>query len=141
MFFSYMLVFVSIIIVYAFSVQKVVAEEMATGNYIIAAALFFVMAVTINSEKKLAKGLHSLFEDVQKLCGELSDMIDWTTMRKRQVYKPLEPELQESIDGFYNYCISRRCPFYGGKAIYYSMLIVLLLDTLGMFAFIAIALF
>lgn len=136
-----MLVFVSMLIVYAFCVHKTIVETMPAGKYIIAATLIFVMALTISFEKKLSKGLRSLFEDVQKLCGELSDMIDWTTMRKRQVYKPLEPELQESIDGFYNYCISRRCPFYGGKAIYYSMLVVLLLDTLGMFVFLAVAAF
>ena len=62
-------------------------------------------------------------------------MIDWTTMRKRQVYKSLEPELQKPIDEFYTYCISRVCPFYGGRGLRNVMFIVFMFEAFGIFAY------
>ena len=57
----------------------------------------------------------NIFKDVVKRCGELSDMVDWTTMRKRQVYSEVDEKIQKPIDEFYEYSMSPQCPFYGGK--------------------------
>ena len=62
--------------------------------------------------------LKMFYGDVKKQCGELSDMVDWETMRKRQVYKTLDPLIQRPIDLFYEFSRSKQCPFYGGAKRY-----------------------
>lgn len=57
----------------------------------------------------------NIFKDVVKRCGELSDMVDWMTMRKRQVYSEVDERIQKPIDEFYEYSMSPQCPFGGGK--------------------------
>lgn len=58
----------------------------------------------------------TLFNKVMDKCGELSDMVDWTTMRKRQVYSEIDPRIQQPIDEFFEYSMSGQCPFWGGRA-------------------------
>lgn len=59
--------------------------------------------------------LGMLLNDVKVKFGELSDMVDWTTMRKKQIYSTLDPKLQQPIDAFFDYGKSKLCPFDGGK--------------------------
>lgn len=74
---------------------------------------FFVMFLL---QMRLYLRTGTLFNKVMDKCGELSDMVDWTTMRKRQVYSEIDPKIQQPIDEFFEYSMSTQCPFYGGKA-------------------------
>ena len=65
--------------------------------------------------------LKKTYNSVMEKCGDLTDSIDWSTMRKRQLYNNLDPEIQSSIDNFYEFCMSKDCPYYGGKKRYIIM--------------------
>lgn len=81
-------------------------------SYVVYLFCFYIV------EKKYYR-LRLLFDNVKSNCGELSDMVDWTTMRKRQIYNTtLDPKIQGAIDDFYEYTLSTSCPFYGGKVKY-----------------------
>lgn len=76
------------------------------------------------------------FEEVKRICGELSDMVDWTSMRKRQVYNnTIDPKIQAAIDEFYEYTMSTSCPFYGGKKRYRWLRMVAMIELLVIMLF------
>lgn len=134
--FSMMLVFLLLFsLVMIFSILPTIGEDALFIKYLCIVFLFALITVIMKWEQSLSKKTRDLYERVQQLCVELSDMIDWTTMRKRQIYKSLEPELQKPIDEFYIYSISRACPFYGGRALRNLMLIVFMIEALGIFAY------
>lgn len=93
-------------------------EKTETNQTIALIAGFVVFLFCFYVEIRLYYRLGMRFNEVKKACGELSDMIDWTTMRKKQVYNSLDPKIQQTIDGFYEYSMSTMCPFYGGKKKY-----------------------
>ena len=88
----------------------------------------------------------TLFHKVMEICGELSDMVDWTTMRKRQVYSEIDPKIQKPIDEFFEFSMSTQCPFYGGKTKYkffrylsmVEMIVVMVFSLLFTFGIIVI---
>ena len=73
--------------------------------------------------------LKVFYSEVKKQCGELSDMVDWETMRKRQVYKTLDPLIQRPIDFFYEFSRSKKCPFYGGEKRYKFLRLMSLVEV------------
>jgi hypothetical protein len=75
------------------------------------------------------------FEEVKRICGELSDMVDWTSMRKRQVYNATDSKIQMAINEFYEYTMSTSCPFYGGKKRYYLLRMLAMLELLAIMVF------
>ena len=75
------------------------------------------------------------FEEVKRICGELSDMVDWTSMRKRQVYNATDSKIQMAINEFYEYTMSTSCPFYGGKKRYYLLRMIAMLELLAIMVF------
>lgn len=104
-------------------------------KYFCVASLFALISFVMTMGQRLSKQTRGLYENVLQLCGELSDMIDWSTMRKRQVYKPLEQNLQNPIDDFYTYSISILCPFYGGKVLLNVLFICLMIEVLSIFVY------
>ena len=58
------------------------------------------------------------YQNCQDISSDLSDMIDWGKMRKCQQHTPLDPKLQKTLDVFFHFCLSWKCPFYGGRHIY-----------------------
>lgn len=104
---------------------EVTAEIAQTVSFIIfyLAFLYYFFKIT-----RSYYNLKILYNDVMRRCGELSDMVDWETMRRRQVYKTLDPRIQFSIDSFYEYSRSKLCPFYGGKKRYNYLRILSLLE-------------
>lgn len=121
-------------------VSPSVTEEHVYIKYIISALYILLLIIIIDWEKRFSGKMHSQYKDVQEICGELSDMIDWTTMRKRQIYRSLPIELQEPIDNFYSYSSSFLCPFYGGKRIRNAMFVILSTETVGIFMYSLISL-
>ena len=134
--FSMMLMFLLLFsLVMFFSIFPTIGEDALYIKYLCIVFLFMLTTVIMKWEQSLSKKTRDLYESVQQLCEELSDMIDWTTMRKKQIYKSLEPELQKPIDEFYTYCISRACPFYGGRALRNIMFMVFMIEAFGIFAY------
>lgn len=74
--------------------------------------------------------LGMLLNEVKEKCSELSDMVDWTTMRKKQIYNALDPKIQKSIDDFFDYSKSNLCPFYGGKTKYKLLRMLSLIEII-----------
>lgn len=117
-----------------------VSEGYPFTKYVVFALYFLLLIVIVDWEKRLFGKILRLFEDAQNLCGELSDMIDWTTMRRRQIYNTLSTELQGPIDSFYTYTLSRLCPFYGGRRLKTAIFIILLVEAVGVFVYSLISL-
>lgn len=80
--------------------------------------VFFILLLL---QIRLFLSVRNLFDEVMVKCGKLSDMVDWTAMRKRQIHSEVDPQIQESIDDFFEYSMSTLCPYYGGKAKYKSL--------------------
>ena len=80
--------------------------------------VFLLFALIYFWMRNMNKKTRKLFFSVHSMCGDLSDMVDWTTMRKRQLYHQLDEKIQGSIDAFYEYSISLLCPYYGGKKLF-----------------------
>lgn len=94
----------------------------------------FLLCFYIVSRRYYRLGLQ--FEEVKRICGELSDMVDWTSMRKRQVYNnTIDPKIQVAIDEFYEYTMSKSCPFYGGKKKYHWLRMVAMMELLAIMVF------
>lgn len=94
----------------------------------------FLLCFYIVSRKYIRLRLQ--FEEVKRICGELSDMVDWTSMRKRQVYNnTIDPKIQVAIDEFYEYTMSTSCPFYGGKKRYRWLRMVAMTELLAIMVF------
>lgn len=99
-----------------------------TASYVL-----FLMCFYIEGRKYFRLRLQ--FEEVKRICGELSDMVDWTSMRKRQVYNTIDPKIQVAIDEFYEYTMSHSCPFYGGKKRYRWLRMVAMIELLAIMVF------
>ena len=78
-------------------------------------------------------GISELYKTAQHICWELTDDIDWNTMRKRQIHRPLNPSLQNPIDRFYKYSLSVICPIYGGNVLRIILQLILVLEFLFTF--------
>lgn len=85
--------------------------------FLIFVLIYFWMRIIKKSTRERYLSLHSM-------CGELSDMVDWTTMRKRQLYHKLDEKIQGPIDSFYEYSISKICPYYGGRKLFFSLQLI-----------------
>lgn len=96
--------------------------------------LIFYMFVLKNDDIK-HKVLVETYNNTLQLCGELSDIIDWKTLRKRQIHKPLDPALQEPIDDFYMYSLSLICPEHRGRVIRISLLLLLVFCAFFVFSY------
>lgn len=71
-------------------------------------SLFYILySVRRNTLKKTME----LFFEVDRLYNKLSDKVDWTSMRKRQLYNELDEKIQKTLDDFFEYRISMFCPF------------------------------
>ena len=77
----------------------------------------------------------TLFKEVMEKCGVLSDMVDWTSMRKRQVYSDVDPKIQDSINDFFEYSLSTQCPYYGGRAKYKSLRYLSIVEMITVMVF------
>lgn len=100
----------------------ILGELSSWGKLVFMVICMTLMCGFLALEHILYKRLRTLYDNTQNLCNKVSDAIDWTTMRKRQAYKNLEPELQEPINSFFSYCLSPFCPFYGGRRIRHILL-------------------
>lgn len=101
------------------------------SNQVISLLVFFVLySLFIFIQTRKYYYLSSHFHDVMARCGELSDMVDWESMRKRQVYKAIDEKIQFSIDDFYDYSMSSNCPFYGGRRRYFLLRLVSLIEVI-----------
>ena len=80
--------------------------------------VFLLFALIYFWMRNMNKKTRKLYFFVHGKCGELSDMVDWTTMRKRQIYHQLDERIQEPIDAFYEYSVSKLCPYYGGRKLF-----------------------
>ena len=60
--------------------------------------VFFLFAIFYFVIRIINKRTKRLYLSVLSKCGELSDMVDWTTMRKRQLYHQLDAKIQEPIN-------------------------------------------
>ena len=81
--------------------------------------------------RNMNKNTRKLYMSVHSKCGDLSDMVDWTTMRKRQLYHQLDEKIQESIDAFYDYSISKLCPYYGGRKLFLALQLLYQLELIA----------
>ena len=88
-------------------------ESLETLALVVFYLSFFVCLIR---GMRLYYHLKSFYTEVKDRCGFLSDSIDWTIMRKKQVFGQLDDKIQLPIDAFYEYSSSSICPFYGGKA-------------------------
>lgn len=77
------------------------------------------------------KKTRQLYLSVLSKCGELSDMVDWTTMRKRQLYHQLDEKIQEPINAFFEYSTSKLCPFHGGRKLFLSLQLLFQLELIA----------
>lgn len=69
--------------------------------------------------------------EVRQKCNELSDSVDWITMRKKQLYNTLDERIQKPIDDFLSYSNSKLCPISGGRKLQLFIQILLLLEMLA----------
>jgi len=80
--------------------------------------VFILFVLVYFGSRIINRKTKRLYLSVQSKCGELSDMVDWTTMRKRQLYHQLDARIQQPIDEFYEYSISKLCPYHGGLKLF-----------------------
>lgn len=74
--------------------------------------------------KKLHKYISevkTIFTECKKLSNIISDDVDWGVFRKRQLYKQLNPNIQNSLDDFFHLCNSKLCLFSTGKRMYHKI--------------------
>lgn len=55
--------------------------------------------------------LFNLYLDVERKWSNLTDKVDWETMRKKQLYDELDERVQKAIDDFYRFNHSFYNPF------------------------------
>ena len=72
----------------------------------------------------------SLCAKCEETSGQLSDMIDWGSMRKRQLYQDTDPYLESVLNDFFLFCISKKCPFHGGRKQFRALHLLLTMMTL-----------
>ena len=77
--------------------------------------LLFCFFVFYLLQGRVEKKIFPLYYDVQIKWSELSDKVDWTTMRKKQLYSTLDKLIQEPLDEFSRYRHSVLCPAEGGR--------------------------
>lgn len=99
--------------------------------------VFLLFAIIYFWMRNMNKQTRKLYLSVHSKCGDLSDMVDWTTMRKKQLYHQLDEKIQEPIDAFYEYSVSKLCPYYGGRKLF---LILQFLYQLELIACVAMSL-
>lgn len=92
--------------------------------------VFILFVLVYFGSRIINRKTKRLYLSVQSKCGELSDMVDWTTMRKRQLYHQLDARIQQPIDEFYEYSISKLCPYHGGLKLFTVMHLLLSFELL-----------
>lgn len=112
-------------------VQHSVNNPLGISYPVVSILVLYLVVRTAIYLIKLRRRVFNEYRECQETSNALSDMIDWGKMRKRQLYSPLSPELQIVLDGFFTFCLSKRCPFYGGKKIFKN-LTLLSLSTIMM---------
>ena len=90
--------------------------------------LLFLFFLLYFSQRIVLKNIYFLFFDVQKKWSELSDKVDWTEMRKKQLYNSLDERIQKPIDEFSRYRRSILCPMEGGRNIRIFMGLLFILE-------------
>lgn len=90
-------------------VYEVESKNMTVA--IMSALLFLFYVFYLLRRNELKKSI-KLFFEVDRLYYKLSDMVDLTSMRKKQLYKELDVKIQKPLDDFSEYRISMLCPIY-----------------------------
>lgn len=78
--------------------------------------IFFIIHL---SKSRMIRIIYPLYFDVQRKWNELSDKVDWTTMRKKQLYGELDEKIQKPLDNFTRYRHSLINPVDSGRKMRY----------------------
>lgn len=70
---------------------------------------FFLLSFLIGI---IGRKLYPLYNDTQRDWNRLSDKVDWTEMRKKQLYSTLDKRIQKPIDNFSKFRRSILNPFF-----------------------------
>lgn len=122
-----LLPFFMIAIAPLFNVTETLNEALLTFYSIV----FLLFALFYFWMRNMNKKTRQLYLSVLSKCGELSDMVDWTTMRKRQLYHQLDEKIQEPINAFFEYSTSKLCPFHGGRKLFLSLQLLFQLELIA----------
>lgn len=90
--------------------------------------IFFLLVLCANNMNKKTK---KLFLDLHLKCGELSDMVGWTTMGEKQLCHVLDEKIQKPIDEFHEYFISILCLYFGGKKLFWILQLLFQIEILA----------